>query len=88
VRINIIHLGDEDRGFEMRKIFVKRIGEDPGNCREYYENIRTEQRYCTVEGEFHTCTDEGEPLAPFRKDIEIRIMPPSCSGFNWYHADP
>jgi len=65
----------------MSKIFVKKIREDSDNCREYYENIRTEQIYCTVEGEFHSCTKAGEPLSPLRKDVEIRILPPSCTSF-------
>jgi hypothetical protein len=61
------------------KIFVKKIDENAGYCREYYKDINTGALYCTVDGEFHTCTVDGEPIHPLRKDIEVRIIPPSCN---------
>ncbi len=59
-----------------RPRFLKKIRDDPDNCREVYKDIGTGEVFVTVDGELHAVTDEGEPLYPL--NIDVRIVPPSC----------
>lgn len=51
------------------RITVVKIGEDSGNCREFFRNVENKRVYCTVDDKFHTF--RIEPECPFRDDIEV-----------------
>jgi len=55
----------------MPTIRVKKLREDPGNCRVYYRGEENKHLYCKQEdapGKFvwYRCTTDGEPWYPLR----------------------
>ncbi len=67
------------------KIKVKKIGELPGFCREYYQNVENKRIYAlqlpydsfgvSHPAEWFSCNrNGGEPECPLRKDLEIEII--------------
>lgn len=63
------------------KIKVKKIGENSGFYREYYQNVENKRIYARTLAtskfpeEWHSCDrNGGEPECPLRKDIEIEIL--------------
>lgn len=56
-------------------ITVKKTGEDPENCREYYKDINTGHLYCTVQFknniEWFTTTNFGEPECKVEAEFNI-----------------
>ena len=58
------------------KIRVKKIGELPGFCREYYQNIENKRIYALqLPSDWFSCDrNGGEPECPLRKDLEIEII--------------
>ena len=44
-------------------IELKYLKDDPDNCRIYYKSDKG-NLYCTVDGELHACTPQGEPEYP------------------------
>ena len=68
---------------KIKVVEVKKSGEERGFCREYYNNIHTNQIYARQEVckndlgielySWHTTTKSGEPDSPLRKDLLIVI---------------
>lgn len=68
---------------KIKIIEVKKIGEDSGNCREYYQNLTTFQgkkfyvRISRGDEKVEWLTTDknyGEPDCPIKEDIEFRVV--------------
>jgi len=69
---------------EAEKIIdVKKVGEDSGFCKQYYQNAETKIFYAKITNPnnkddvswFYTSENYGEPCCPIRDGISIRIIP-------------
>lgn len=63
------------------KLKVKKIGENPGFCREYWQNIENKNIYARTLAvgkfpeEWHsTDCNGGEPECPLRKDLQFEFI--------------
>lgn len=64
---------------DKKTIKVKKIGENPGFCREYLKRVDSEQYFCKVEFknvvEWFTCdSSQREPSCRIGDDVEFEIV--------------